>query len=523
MARKFITNICGGVKRSDIRKVGLSDAVNMFVEPKDATEQAFTMVMRSISGCSTFCTPSGEPRGMFKVSRNYNGNGEPEVQKTYGVWGDTLYMLDEGDAVVIGKLATSSGTCHFCETGGYGSAHPHLVITDGINVYALNTGIRVVDQRIQFNNNGTIRLPYRVNSTTELIKPTHCAYLYGYLVVNDAGTDAFYTSYQYPFEKYDPSEPEYYDVFMLSKTDNKGFITYSEWQPDNTLALYANGSRLYTFGSRSYQVFQYNNDVNYPFVSPDTAAKNIGIKAVDSLCGLGDIVCWLGGSDVGNNGIYVNNGGVDSERISTIEIEELIGKLDNVSDAIGQMWQENRHTFYALTFTTAKVTIVYDFLTQEWHKRASLGTRNELNAWRYRYAQMNEEGKILFADQDACVVMDNNKWTEHDGKKIMRKRVGGVIYADHLNFVCDFVRIVTNNGQNSNVAENALITIRYSFDGATFSSIEQLPIGRIGEYDYETMFYLGDWGRYLTIEISCVEDCPFALMGIEFGGEAMDF
>jgi hypothetical protein len=190
---------------------------------------------------------------------------------------------------------------------------------------------------------------------------------------------------------------------------------------------------------------------------------------------------------------------VDSERISTIEIEELIGKLDNVSDAIGQMWQENRHTFYALTFTTAKVTIVYDFLTQEWHKRASFGTRNELNAWRYRYAQMNEEGKILFADQDACVVMDNNKWTEHDGKKIMRKRVGGVIYADHLNFVCDFVRIVTNNGQNSNVAENALITIRYSFDGATFSSIEQLPIGRIGEYDYETMFYLGDWGRYLTL------------------------
>ena len=204
---------------------------------------------------------------------------------------------------------------------------------------------------------------------------------------------------------------------MLSKTDNKGFITYSEWQPDNTLALYANGSRLYTFGSRSYQVFQYNNDVNYPFVSPDTAAKNIGIKAVDSFA---DSVTSCAGWAVamlGNNGIYVNNGGVDSERISTIEIEELIGKLDNVSDAIGQMWQENRHTFYALTFTTAKVTIVYDFLTQEWHKRASFGTRNELNAWRYRYAQMNEEGKILFADQDACVVMDNNKWTEHDGRR----------------------------------------------------------------------------------------------------------
>ena len=194
MARKFITNICGGVKRSDIRKVGLSDAINMFVEPNDVTEQAFTMVMRSINGCSTFCEPQGEPRGMFKVSRNYNGVGEPEVPKTYGVWGDTLYLLEEGVATSIGKLATSSGACRFCETGGYGSAHPHLIIVDGINVYALNTGIRVVDQRTQFNDHGTIALPYRVNSTTRLIEPTHCAYLYGYLVVNDAGTDAFYTS-----------------------------------------------------------------------------------------------------------------------------------------------------------------------------------------------------------------------------------------------------------------------------------------------------------------------------------------
>ena len=95
MAKKFITNICGGVRRSDIRKVGLSDAVNMYLEEKDPTEQAFTLIMRSIAGCRTYCTPAGEPRGMFKVSRGYAGEGLAEVPKRYGVWGNKLYLLEE--------------------------------------------------------------------------------------------------------------------------------------------------------------------------------------------------------------------------------------------------------------------------------------------------------------------------------------------------------------------------------------------------------------------------------------------
>ena len=525
MAKKFITNICGGIRRSDIRKVGLSDAVNMYLEEKDPTEQAFTLIMRSIDGCRTYCTPTGEPRGMFKVSRAYDGEGSPEVQKTYGVWGDKLYLLEENNAVEIGTLATKSGVCHFCETGGYGSAHPHLIIVDGINVYALNTGVSIVNQRQQFLDHGTIKLPLRVNTNNVFIKPTHCAYLYGYLVVNDSGTDAFYTSYQYPFEAYPPDDPNYYDIFRVNTAAflDYGFVTYSEWQPDNTLALFANGSRLFTFGSRSFQVFQYNNDVNNPFTSPDTAAQNIGIKAVNSLCGLGSVVCWLGGSDVGNNGVYVNRGGVECERISTIEIENIIEDIGVQTDAIGQMWQEKQHTFYALTFPYGNVTLVYDFLTGAWHKRATLGKMNALEKWRYNFATMNENGKILFADIDACVVLDKNKYTEHDGNLILKKRVGGVILSDYLNFVCDYVQIFTNNGQNNAIAESAKITIRYSFDGATFSTIEQVPIGRIGQYDYETMFWIGEFGKFLTLEISCSEPCPFALMGIQFGGDAMEF
>ena len=526
MGKRFITNICGGVSRSNIRKVGLGDALNMYAEIKDATEQAFSIIMRSIRGTRTFCaTPTGDPRGMFKVSRGYNGAGMKDTPKTYGVWGNTLYLLNENGAVQIGTLATSSGVCHFCETGGYGSAHPHLVITDGMNVYAVNTGAPVMQQQTEFEQHGKIKLPLRVNSTTEFIEPTHCAYLYGYLVVNDAGTDAFYTSYQFPFETYSPTDPEYYDLFRVNTTAFKdyGFVTYSEWQPDNTLALIGNGSRLFTFGSRSYQVFQYNNDVNNPFNSPDTAAQNIGIKAIDSLCGLGDMVCWLGGSDMGENSVYLNRGSVASERISTQEIEEIIEGLPQQEDAFGQIWKEGQHVFYALTFPAGNVTLVYDFLTQLWHKRGTLGKMNKVKEWRYKFATMNENGKILFGDKDVCVVGTPDNFAEHDGNPILRKRVGGVIFSDHLNFVCDWVQIVTNNGQNNAVNEDALISLRWTFDGATWSDMELAPLGKVGQYDFETIFYNLGWGKYLTLEISCTENCPFSLMGINFGGEAMEW
>jgi hypothetical protein len=65
--------------------------------------------------------------------------------------------------------------------------------------------------------------------------------------------------------------------------------------------------------------------------------------------------------------------------------------------------------------------------------------------------------------------------------------------------------------------------MRWSFDGATFSDMETAPMGKIGQYDYETIFYNLGYGRYLTIELSCTENCPFTLMGINFGGDSMEW
>ena len=561
---KLIENIAGTISKSNLVKVGLGEAVNMFVEQQqNSNEKSTSLVMRSAMGEVLAQNITGKCRGMYRVSRGYDN--KPVL---YAVYDTTLYLIDSNnDAISIGTINSYTTECHMTETGGYGSAHPHLIIVDGTSVYAVNTGLSIGDQQLDLKR---IDLPYRVNSTTEYIKPTHCAYLYGYLIVNDAGTDAFYTSYQYPFEIsnsesdafYEEREqfitwwtglddatkeqykagqiqdqyyteykdfidgnaddtPEVDDIFRVHTVEfaNYGFITYSEWCPDNTIALCSNGSKLYTFGERSWQVFSYNDDKNNPVTSPDNAAGNVGIKAPNSLAMLGNTVLWLANSDIGDNGVFMIK---DTEltRISTQDIERELTQLANLETGYASIWQEHQHVFYSLTFEDAKKTYVYDVTENAWHYRASYDSKNHLTYWRYNHATY-AYSKIYVGTTNALAYMDENKYTEHDGKVIYKMRRGSVLTSNDQPFYIDSAEIICNNGQLSfdnhydNIEMNPRISIRYSWDGATFSDYEDYYMGKLGRYDYSTVIWQLGMGSYFTLEVSTTEPIPFAIENLK--------
>ena len=560
---KLIENIAGSITHSNLAKVGLGESTNMFLERQNPTEHSTSLVMRTCQGEVQAAYIQGKCRGMYRVSRGYDNR--PVL---YAVYDNMLYLINEdNDVEYIATLGSVGSECHMTETGGYGSAHPHLIIVDGYSVYAVNTGLSVGDQQLDFRS---IQLPLRVNSTDTHIKPTHCAYLYGYLIVNDAGTDAFYTSYQYPFEIEDSEDaafyqlrnnfitwwmslddatkeqykagqiqdsyytlykdfidgtasddPEKYDVFRVGTVEyaQYGFITYSEWCPDNTIALCSNGSKLYTFGERSWQVFSYNDDKNNPFSSPDNAAGNIGIKAPNSLAMLGNTVLWLGSSDIGDNGVFMIK---DTEitRISTQDIEREITQLVNPHNAYASIWQEHQHVFYSLTFEDSKKTYVYDVTEQAWHYRASYDDDNRLTYWRYNHATF-AYNKVYVGTDNALCYMDENKYSEHDGRVMLKIRRGGVLTSQDCPFYIDSAEIICNNGQHSfndqytNMELNPRISIRYSWDGSTWSDYEDYYLGKIGQYDYSTTAWHLGMGKYFTLEISTTEEIPFAIENLK--------
>jgi len=560
---KLVENIAGTISKSNLAKVGLGESVNMFVEQQEnADEKSTRILMRTVMGEVKAVDISGRCRGMYRVSRGYDNR--PVL---YAVYDHTLYLINQDHTYnAIANISSTGTECHMCETGGYGSAHPHLIIVDGTSVYAVNTGLSVGDQQMDFKS---IKLPARVNSNNS-INPTHCAYLYGYLIVNDAGTDAFYTSYQYPFEiedTQDPSfytdrenfvtwwmslddatklaykngeiqdayydqwkgfidgtaddTPEKYDVFRVDTVEfaKYGFITYSEWCPDNTIALCSNGSKLYTFGERSWQVFSYNDDQNNPFSSPDNAAGNIGIKAPNSLSMLGNTVLWLGSSDIGDNGVFMITD-TNIERISTQDIEREITQIVNPENAYSQIWQEHQHVFYSITFEDSKKTFVYDVSEKAWHYRASYDKNNRLTFWRYNHATF-AYGKIYVGTDTAICYMDENKYTEHDGRVIYKMRRGGVLTSNDCPFYIDSAELIVNNGQHSfndqydNLELNPRVSIRYSWDGSTFSDYEDYYLGKIGRYDYSTTVWGLGMGKYFTLEISSTESVPLSIENLK--------
>jgi len=566
---KLITNIAGGITKSNISKVGLGESVNMYPEVQSQGDTSCTILNRTIQGEVLAATINGRCRGMYRVSRGYDN--KPVL---YAVYNHSLYLINKNNEVnFIGNIPSYGTECHMTETGGYGSAHPHLIIVDGTSVYAVNTGLSIGDQQMDFK---TIKLPVRVNTDNTPIKPTHCAYLYGYLIVNDAGTDAFYTSYQYPFEIQDSEPPSFYEERSLFNTwwlsldeDTKlrykageikdqyyeqykefidgtaddtpevndlfrvdtvqfgkyGFITYSEWCPDNTTALCSNGSKLYTFGERSWQVFSYNDDINNPFSSPDNAAGNVGIKSPNSLSMLGNTVLWHGSSDIGEDGIFMISD-TNIQRVSTQDIEREISQLEDNETGYSSIWQEHQHTFYSLTFEKAKKTYVYDINENAWHYRASYDTSNNLTYWRYNHATF-AYNKVYVGTDNALCYMDENRFNEHDGRVILKLRRGGVLTTNDQPFFIDSAELICNQGQHSfhdreRVIHdhyypdyNPRVSIRYSWDGSTWSDYEDYYLGKIGNYDYSTTIWHCGMGSYFTLEISTTEAIPFAIENLK--------
>ena len=515
---KFVSNIVGPTAKSDLAKLGQAYTLNMFEETANDTQNYVSKVLRPIKGYRKVCDVPGVCRGMYTCSNGYDGH-----PATYAVFGSELYLIRDGqEPYQIGTMATGSTPVHFCETGNREGFHSHLVIVDGYYCYAVDTQVVLANQKEDF---GQIQLPYLDYEQGITIRPTHCAYLYGYVVVNDVNSDAFYVSYQFPFERNSDNVLDK-NIFQVGSEEwgYAGQSLQAYWAPDNTIALVANGSRLYTFGERSYQMFQYTSDVNVPFNSPDTAAYPIGIKAVDSLCQLGSTVAWLGSSDIGNNGVYVMTGNTTAKRVSTPEIEREISKMPTVKDATAQMWQDNQHIFYVITFPSADISYCYDLSEDSWSNRCSLDSTNAQREWRYNFATMNVDGKIWQAFDGGVAEQTDRNWTEHDGNPILRLRRGGIIHADYQHFYVDSLEVMTNNGQSEFLPDRPVkVMMRFSADGVSWSDSEVVEIGSVGEYDYDCIFYDFGMAKIFNIELSSTDNWPFALYGLKLQADVCQY
>lgn len=179
---------------------------------------------------------------------------------------------------------------------------------------------------------------------------------------------------------------------------------------------------------------------------------NTGLAAPASLVMLDNTFFWL--ANTNNNGKpeflgVVRFMGSGTEVISTPDINNEIGQMSVISDAIAYAYTSGGHTFYVITFPTGNKTYAYDVSTKKWARR-SYWTDNP-----YTYARELVQNYIAFNGKHYATDYSNgNIYTFSDttytdnGNPIARLRIGPPLFdKDSLNSIV-FNRIEVDMATN---------------------------------------------------------------------------
>lgn len=298
------------------------------------------------------------------------------------------------------------------------------------------------------------------------------------------------------------------DQYFIAGIPNSKQIRISElapdggtWDPGNTAIKEAysdnivrvwvdqpGGELLWLFGQQTYEVWE-NTGGLFPFARINGAVFPIGCDSAWSVAGLEGSRFWLWNGQVwGAEGLAPN-------RISDYGVEEAIRgySFADQTNAEGFCYSDGGRLFYALSFSQANVTWVYDKSVKAWAKR--LYWNNGM--WsRYRprlYATC--WGKDLVGDYQKGIIyeMASNIYTDAPltadgpGIPLRRQRIAPYITDGMKNDRYNRLTLDMDTGVGLNVASgqpgyDPQITMRYSPDrGKTWSAIRPHTMGKQGK------------------------------------------
>lgn len=509
--QKIIDNFVNfGSDQSDMHILGMSYCQNLYPEiiSNDSPHSNSKYYLRSILGFESLLEfPDIYCRGLFIAS---------SIDRMVAVYGTSVYVIekyaDNYRKIKVGEVAGGVNRISIAESGG---DDPWILIADGFTLHTFK-----IKEPFSILGNTYQNLELPVNNNDVEIQPTYVTYEYGYLTINDKNSNYFYRSEKFPLESGQDGtvnmKPFTFDKLSGDEAPN-GFYINADYSTDNITAMISVNSYLFVFGKKSCQMYTYSGDSTYPFNTTTANASKIGILSPDSLAAINDTIFWIGANTEGQFGIFNATQCSNVTRISNNNIERVISKMKKPEDATGFTWTENGHAFYAITFNTDDITLVYDMSTGLWHNRVSTDPNlNEDHKWRYSYSVLFDN-KLIFGCDYNLVVQKTDKFTEHDDNRIIRLRRGGCTIDGYSPFIIDNISFIVNNGYCStiNPTIKPKLMFRYSNNGSTFSNERIGYMGRQGQYGYYTEFPRLGMGRIWNFELSCSENIDFTIVNMK--------
>lgn len=430
------------------------------------------------------------------------------------------------DELVTGLDGTvRSNMLYSAETGlsrtGITGARQVVYFVAGDNLYEFSndTGVDTVNSIGAVNGSGTCRV--EVNNSQELSITNGAGTTYKYSTAGALTVSSTALNFLTPAIDVTMLNDRFYYVqrdtqnfFASELADGATFSSLSRGQaeehPDKLLAARSLVSYMWLIGTRTAELWQVFDDVDFPLRKVVGRTKMQGALSYASIAGLDDQIAFL----ADNNTVQLMTGS-EMVQISDHDLElRLKGNgtarfpgFSAPSDCYGFWIDDGIHRQYVLTWVSDNYTWVYDTATRLSHQRCSGDDYYRLRS----SATIN--GVIIAGDNKAAKIWALNPQTYTEGTDIQKV----LIVSPPISFPKDvFIERIDLNMEVGQIIGNTdpLLNVRYSKNGGlTWFQHSSVSMGVTGEYDKQVI--IRDIGRLvrnkdLVIELSTTAACHLA-------------
>ena len=411
-------------------------SVNWYLVGMDEQNEPTKVMLRGTPGLKNWVTVSAnEPvRGCIVAGT-----------KLLVVCGAKVYTVTTAGVVSssLATLSSSQGTISMATNG------QQVLMVDGVSayIYSISGGTVTTITDPDF--------PYGADM---------CAFMDGYFIVNDPGTQNYYISSSY-------------DGTAWNALD----FGAAEGQPDNLVTLACLNGQLWLFGESTSEVHYDSGAADFPFTKVPGALVQRGCLAKHSVAVGNGTVYWFG-----SDRCVYRSAGYQAQKVSTTAMGQHFAKFTTVSDAYGIVYQQEGHEFYVLTFPTEGETWVYDAGTGRWHERGEWSADiDDFLQWRGScVAVFNDSVVVGDYSNGKLYTLDVDTVTDN-GTNIVRLRRTPHFSNTMLRVFHNSVTVVIQTGVNeeSLPTDEPQAMLRWSNDGGhSWSNELWRSLGRQGAY-----------------------------------------
>jgi hypothetical protein len=386
----------------------------------------------------------------------------------------------------VGVLSTFTGQVCIRDNnvGGY------AVIVDGPNGYLYNIATQVFEQI----------------SDPAFLGADRVAFIDGWWIFNQPGTQTFYTNY-----------PQYGTGFSGS------YYALKDAASDNLVTLIENKQQLWLIGEKTTEIWYDAGGQYFPFLRLVGTMLQSGCKATHSITRFNyegqDGLMWFGRSERGEN-VILRTRGFATEVVSSTAFGAEVATYPVTSDAFAYTYQEDTHEFYVLTFPTADVTWVFDNQSGLLHKRLSYDPYTQTLHRHRSNAFMNFAGMRIVGDYQCGAIYQLTRKVQNDaGWPLLAKRRSPHIWDQGQRgrtFMASLqVDFGMGQGNASGMGSNPQVSLSISRDaGHTFNPRYPASLGQIGQFRLRAMWRRLGFGRDNVVDIEVIDPVPRDIVGV---------